>query len=983
MKRGEHVEQMPWIQAMIFPLIPYLILLVVMGLSPSCSTPETRLSQASVPDLDFTVHFDSLLYLPEGWESSLWAESPMLYNPTNMDVDHRGRIWITEAVNYRDFNNSAEKFPHFDEGDRVVILEDTDGDGVADSSKVFVQDTDLVAPLGIAVLGNQVFVSCAPNLIIYTDLDGDDKPDKKEVLLTGFGGYDHDHSLHAVIAGPDGKLYFNTGNAGPHTVTDKSGWTLRSGSLYVGGTPYNKENSGSRKSDDNRIWVGGLALRLNPDGTNLEVLAHNFRNAYELAVDSYGDLWQNDNDDQVETCRSTWLMYGGNAGYFSEDGTRYWQADRRPGQSAFTAHWHQEDPGVLPAGDNTGAGSPTGVLVYEGDAFGEKYRGMFLNVDAGRNAIFAYQPKMKGAGYALERKDLIASISESTAGYIWHDLPKDLRKWFRPSDIVSGTDGALYVADWYDPVVGGHQMHDTKAYGRIYRIAPKGKNLSHPQFDLNTVDGQISALCNPAINVRQLGFHRLVAGGEKSIEPVSKLLHAENPFHQARAVWLLAALGEKGQKMVEQILRSNPDPRLRVAAYRALVQSNTKSYIDFARQAAHDPSPAVRRAVAVSLRDLTIEDSEGIIRQLYDLYDGEDLWYLEALGQAMDGKEDVLYERLRSHQPDDPTQWDNSFARLTWRLHPESALEDLKRRALASEVNFEFQLQALTAIAFIPAQRAAETMIEISRDASDPRIKKMADWWISFRKSNLWYDVLDWTEKETQFAIPKSVMDAEEMLLSATADLADKIIAAQKLANHPEGGERLLNLAASDKLPKEIYDQSDIATMLFNHPDQKTRILASEFFTRSDGATIAISEIVQLPGHLESGSKLFDTHCVACHKMGDKGQEIGPDLKNIRRKFDKAALADAILNPNAAVTFGYEPVMIRTKSGQIYSGFLVSEGETTVLRDLEGTLHTVLSSEVEEKEILNNSLMPDPATLGLQAQDIADIITYLQKQPVL
>ena len=101
-----------------------------------------------------------------------------------------------------------------------------------------------------------------------------------------------------------------------------------------------------------------------------EGLAHNFRNAYELAIDSFGDLWQNDNDDQVMTCRMTWLMEGANAGYFSNDGTRFWQADRRPGQDTFTAHWHQDDPGVQPAGDNTGAGAPAGVVRYESDALG-------------------------------------------------------------------------------------------------------------------------------------------------------------------------------------------------------------------------------------------------------------------------------------------------------------------------------------------------------------------------------------------------------------------------------------------------------------------------------------------------------------------------------------------------------------------------------------------------------------------------------------
>ncbi len=130
------------------------------------------------------------LYLPDDLEATLWAESPMLYNPTNMDADSKGRIWVTEAVDYRNYNNDSTHFLHHPKGDRVIILEDRNEDGKADTSIVFVEDRDLVSPVGIAVIGNKIIVSCSPNIIVYTDENGDDKPDKKEMFLSVFGGKD-------------------------------------------------------------------------------------------------------------------------------------------------------------------------------------------------------------------------------------------------------------------------------------------------------------------------------------------------------------------------------------------------------------------------------------------------------------------------------------------------------------------------------------------------------------------------------------------------------------------------------------------------------------------------------------------------------------------------------------------------------------------------------------------------------------------------
>jgi putative membrane-bound dehydrogenase-like protein len=161
----------------------------------------------------------NIFTVPAGLEVTLWARSPMLKNPTNIDTDAAGRIWVTEGVNYR---RHKERDP---KGDRVVVLEDTDGDGRADKSTPFVQEPTLVAPLGIAVIGNKVIVSNAPDLIVYTDVDGDrvynPAVDKREVLLSGFDGRNHDHALHSVTFGPDGRWYFSQGNAGAH-FTDRS-----------------------------------------------------------------------------------------------------------------------------------------------------------------------------------------------------------------------------------------------------------------------------------------------------------------------------------------------------------------------------------------------------------------------------------------------------------------------------------------------------------------------------------------------------------------------------------------------------------------------------------------------------------------------------------------------------------------------------------------------------------------------------------------
>ncbi|MBD3629793.1 PVC-type heme-binding CxxCH protein [Cyclobacterium sp.] len=913
-----------------------------------------------------------LLFVPDDLEVSLWASSPLFYNPTNMDVDAKGRVWLTEAVNYRDFRNADGHLVR-EAGDRIMILEDRDRDGKADTSQVFVQDQDLRSPLGIAVIGNQVVVSCSPNVIIYTDTDGDDLPDKKEVFLTGFGGRDHDHGLHAGQLGPDGKWYFITGNAGPHQVRDKDGWTLRSGSVYNEYTPYSKENLPSQVSDDGQVYTGGLIVRVNPDGSGMEVMSHNFRNAYEVFVDSFGNMWQSDNDDQTASCRTTWLMEGSNAGFFSEEGDRTWQADRRPGQTIAEAHWHQDDPGVLPVGDIYGAGSPTGMLRIEGDELGEAYRGLLLSADAGRNIIFGYHPRPEGAGYSLaDRQNFIASVDVDNEGYIWHQVEGDTSKWFRPSDVTLGADGSLFVADWYDPIVGGHQMRDKEGQGKIYRITKKGKDYPKPVIDFATVSGQVEALRNPAVHIRARAAQLLQAQGSPVIPELEPLLDDGNPFYKARAIWLLAGMAEPGLEKVLPLLQED-DPELVLTTIRALAAFAPESLLREAEALIPQAAPLVNRELAILLRKTDFEETAPLYTSLIEAYDGTDPWYRNALGIALRERANEVFQSQWENL--DPLDWSPGQASLIWELHPEAAISALKLRLESEALNEEKKRQALETLAFIPHQEAVEAFLELAE--GEGMLAEQASWWLQFRKYNNWEAFLtDWEPPVDNMPVGQPELRAAlEMLSDSLANADQQQEALSHLAESSEGRLQMALLAVKGIFPDSLQRQLPEEWAMEGRPAVK-HMLVHLFGASQD---FPEGEVNEFMGDAAKGKVLATQNCLTCHRIGDSGNEIGPNLSGIGQKMDAPTLVNAIVQPDAAIGFGSEAWLVRLKNGAVVYGLLQSNGPVVTVLDSQGQRFVIPASEVAEKRLVPVSLMPGPAQLGLEAQDIAHIRTYLMQ----
>lgn len=558
------------------------------------------------------------LHAAEGLEISLFASEPMVRNPANLDIDARGRVWVTEGVNYRTWQKWGKLRPN---GDRIVILEDTDGDGAADKETTFYQGNDINTALGICVLGNRVIVSCAPNVFVFTDADGDDKADKKEVLFTGIKGVDHDHGVHAVTFGPDGKLYFNMGNEGMEIhrpdgspVRDKEGRVVN-----ALGKPFRQ----------------GMAFRCNLDGSDLEVLAYNFRNPYELAVDSFGSLWQSDNDDDGnQGVRINHVFPHGNFGYTDEvTGASWGTAWKRaidqgmPETEKVCYEWHQHDPGVVPNVLHTGAGSPTGLCVYEGQLLPAVFHNQLIHCDAGPRVVRAYRIEPDGAGYRATITNIVSSTDA----------------WFRPSDVCVAPDGSLYVADWNDAGVGGHYMADQSLAtmtGRIYRVAPKGNKASIPRFDLGTANGCADALQSPNLATRSLAWtklHDLKGAAEMAL---AKSWHSTDPRQRARALQLLARLPETGGKYLDEAV-ADADADIRIAGLR--ISAATDLHVDTSlKRLVQDPSAAVRRECAIALHHRHSQDAPQLWSTLAQRYDGRDRWYLEALGIGADGQWDAF-----------------------------------------------------------------------------------------------------------------------------------------------------------------------------------------------------------------------------------------------------------------------------------------------------------------------------------------------------
>ena len=945
------------------------------------------------------------LEVPPGFEVSLYASEPLVVNPSAIDIDTQGRVWVAEIQWYR---ANAKDPP----ADSIKVLEDTDGDGRADKSTVFADG--VFAPMSICVAGEKVYVATSPDLWEYEDKDGDlkaDGPPKK--LLTGFGGLNHDHGAHSLVLGPDHKWWMSHGDTG----------------FDVEGV------------DHQRItYQWGAMLRGELDGTKLEKVAVNFRNPYEICVSSFGESYCSDNDNDGNfSVRICWILEGGDYGWFGGP------PPKTPPGVPFGEHWHFRGhiPGYVPATLVTGFGSPCGICFYEGDAFGPEFKNAPLHTDAGPREVRIYRHEESGAGKKATSRNFLTTNGDN---------------YFRPDDICVAPDGSLLVSDWYDGGVGGH-AYNNPTQGRIFRLVPKDKKLTRigkPGPYANVADA-IEGLKNPNLATQFLARERLLKEDLKSVPALRKLLADAEPNFRARAMWVLDRIGEGARVLVEGQLAAS-DAEFRALAVRIL-RRHGALYQSRILNMANDPSPAVRREVLLAIPKFTGEAPLATLTRLAADYDGVDRYLLETLHIAAAGREKELYASLKTSGDFDLTK-----ASLLRILDPEAATEFLAKSLAAAGLDENSRAKVLEQLGGIASPEAGDAVLRLAADAKAPAdlrglaiqllaanlggnwkgLKERPEFDATIKSlladpsrqeavltliaeqglSSLSAEVLALVENEKtppairekgvaavasirapggaallaklakssnaslrRTAITALVdMQAWPEVRPALSDLGESAdLAAEKMIASTGGALALLKWIDEGSLSKDLA--SKVVAQATMHVDSNVRVLFERFIPEDKrpkrlGAAVNAKEILAMEGNTERGRDIFfrstAAQCKTCHRVNGFGGAIGPDLSQIGKKYERATLLETILDPSKAIAPEFISYLAETKTGQIYAGFVIEKNEReTVLKDAAGKLIRVPTEEIDSIEPQKKSAMPELVLRDVTAQDAADLLAYL------
>jgi putative membrane-bound dehydrogenase-like protein len=511
------------------------------------------------------------LQLPPGFESKLFAADPQIFKPIAMNWDERGRLWVCETVDYP--NNMQ---PAGEGHDRVSILEDTDGDGVADKFTVFADGLSI--PTGIVCVNGGAIVSQAPHML-FLKSDGRDKCVEKKILFTGFGTSDTHAGPSNLRYGFDGWVWATVGYSGFSGKVGEKEWKFGQG-----------------------------VFRFKTDGSALEFITSTSNNTWGLGISETNQVF-------ASTANGQHMVYVAIPNRYYES-VRGWHGLGSEGIESDHKMFHPVTPNVRQVDVHGGYTAAANAALYTGRLFPQEYW---------NSVAFVAEP----TGHLLHRCNIVPEGS----GFAAHDgfnFAASDDEWTAPIAADTGPDGAVWMIDWYNfivqhnPTPQGFKTGKGNAYeiplrdkthGRIYRLFPSGARFAAmPKLDPNNVDSLIDGLKSDTLFWRLTAQRLLIEKGtsdevfrklrdmvkDKTADPTGN-----NPA-VVHALWTMHELGMMNKTVNWWILQGlgSRSPAVRRAALQVMPDDRSSIELMLSRQVLNDPDPQVRLAALLVLADV-------------------------------------------------------------------------------------------------------------------------------------------------------------------------------------------------------------------------------------------------------------------------------------------------------------------------------------------------------------------------------------------
>ncbi|MCB1227157.1 MAG: c-type cytochrome [Verrucomicrobiales bacterium] len=932
-----------------------------------------------------------------GVRMALAAHEPEVRDPISICFDERGRLFACEMI---DYSERRDEIPHLG---RISVLEDRDGDGHYETSRVFADD--LPWPTGLIWASGGLWVGATPDIWFFPDADGDGVADSREKVFTGFGTGLKLLNVQGLMNnfewGLDNRIHVLAGGGNRGQVRCLSRDDLPA--LELGGADFWFDP----RTREFGLEDGGAQFGMSFDDFGRKFGCSNSDHLQYWAYDSH--RIRRDGPAAVPAPRQSIAADGGAAEVFRLSPDEPWRILRTRWRIAGVVKGVVEGGGRV-SGYFTGA---TGTTVYRGDALGADFSNNTFTGDAG--------------GQLVHRKilhpsaDALSLVGERPADEKDHEFAASTDTWVRVVNFANAPDGCLYLCDMYreiiehpwsvpDEIKQHLDLNSGNDRGRIYRIEPDRADwhrraqvdlaaastadlvatLSHPNgWHRDTAqrllweqrDPQAPALLRPLLAADAAApalhaLHLLAAFHALTESDLITALHHPSPHIIEHAIDLVSDLTPALREALIALGKSNPPARVWLAlASLAGQQPDDAAWADTLILAAIRQTQASPLILGAALNNG--RSAGALFQPLADLA-GRDPALLPALEAVLaavassSGENNVLdtlvaHPTLAPHLPALLAIYQDALRAQKKSLasqDPHQVLTQLIEKASSdlesTTTSPAARTTAIELLAVLHPPGTTERLLQLLR--SDPTSQAPILTALTHEKSAPWADLLaTW---------PDLTAPHRTQLLSACID-------------SKTGSQALLDAVAAPSPPTPAdLNASQVQTLLKSKDAALTtrarQVLHSVIPPSREDVARQFAPALDLAGDAAAGRNLFIGRCMACHVAEGMGMALGPDLQSVKSR-GPAGILEAILDPSKEVQPQFIAYAITTRDGRMLSGIVTrDDADAVTVKQMGGLEATVPRSSIQSMTSDGYSLMPEGLETGLTTQEMADLLAFIQ-----